>query len=486
MKTYKFSCSKFIFSILIFSFLVFLSEYGVCEQPTKRDYWPTSGWKTSTPEMQGMDSAKLLIADEFIQSRLPDAFSLLVVKSGYLVFEKYYSWGSPDKYAVVHSVTKSVMSALIGKALDMGYIDNLDQKLSEFLPEYITDESDPRKKTISLRHLLTMSAGFKWDDWGPEMRFWYTSPDWAKFTIQLPQENNPGDVFNYNSSTSHLLSIILSKSTKTSTLDFAKKNLFEPLGIQSAYWHQDPQGYYIGGFGLGLSARDLAKIGFLYLNKGCWNGQSIVSEYWVKESTDQQIQAFNHPIYGRFGYGYQWWVKKVDGCHSFRAWGRRGQFIVVVPELDLVIAVTSETAQPHPPTSIHYSPLFDLVAASVKRNRPPQKPLKAVKLPIDVKAFITDYNQARFNKDVVAMADSISDRFLHDGVTKQMALRFLSGTLSYASEAEIIFTKFEPQADKAIIDVVLKDKYFEAPFMIGSKLIKENGQWKWYGNQIQK
>ena len=486
MKIFNLSCSKKIFCILTLSLFSFLTEIAVCEQPKKREYWPTSGWRSSTPEMQGMDSAKLLIADEFIQNRLPDAFSLLVVKNGYLVFEKYYSWGSPEKYAVVHSVTKSVTSALIGIALDKGYLKSVDQKLIEFFPEYITDDLDPRKKEISLKHLLTMSAGFRWNDRGPVMGDWYTSSNWAKFTIQLPQENNPGEVFNYNSSTSHLLSIILSKSTKTSTLDFAKQNLFEPLGIQSAYWHQGPQGYYIGGFGLGLSARDLAKIGFLYLNNGYWNGQSIVSEYWVKESADQKIQAVSHPIYGTFGYGYQWWVKKVDDCSSFRAWGRRGQFIVIVPELDLVIAVTSKTAQPHPPTSIHYSPLFDLVAASVKRKRPPKKPLKAVELPTDVKAFITDYDQASFNKDVVTMADLISDRFLHDGVTKQMALRFLSGTLSYTSEAKIIITKFEPEGDEAKIDVLLKDKYFEAPFMTGSKLIKENGHWKWYGNQIPK
>ena len=450
------------------------------------EYWPTSGWKTSTPEQQGMDSAKLLIADEFIQNRLPDAFSLLVVKNGYLVFEKYYSWGSPEKIAVVHSVTKSVTSALIGIALAKGYLNSVDQKIIEFFPEYFADEIDPRKNEIRIKHLLTMSTGFSWNDWGPVMREWYTSSNWARFTIQLPLENSPGDVFNYNSSTSHLLSIILSKSTKISTLDFAKKSLFEPLGIQSAYWHQDPQGYCIGGFGLGLSARDLAKIGFLYLNNGYWNGQSIVPEYWVKESTDQQIQAVSHPIYGAFGYGYQWWVKNVDGCSSFRAWGRRGQFIVIVPKLDLVIAVTSETSQPHPPTSIHYSPLFDLVAASVNRERSPKKPLNVMELPTDVKAFITDYNQARFNKDVVKMADSISDRFLHDGVTKQMALRFLSGTGSYTSEAKIIITRFEPEGDEAKIDVLLKDKYFEAPFMIGSKLIKENGHWKWYGNQIPK
>jgi CubicO group peptidase (beta-lactamase class C family) len=156
------------------------------------------------------------------------------------------------------------------------------------------------------------------------MRNWYLSSDWVKSAIQLPQGNTPGDIFNYNSSTSHLLSAILSKSSETSTLDFAKQYLFEPLGIQSAYWHQDQQGYHIGGFGLGISARDLAKLGFLYLNNGYWNGRNIVSESWVNESTSQQIQAASHPIYGEFQYGYQWWVKKVDGCKSYRAWGRRG------------------------------------------------------------------------------------------------------------------------------------------------------------------
>ncbi len=176
-----------------------------------------------------MDSAKLLIADEFIQNRLPDAFSLLVVKNGYLVFEKYYSWGSPEKYAVVHSVTKSVTSALIGIALDKGYLNSVDQKLIEFFPEYITDESDPRKKEISLKHLLTMSAGFKWNDRGPSMRNWYSSSDWLKFAIQLPQENNPGEVFNYNSSTSHLLSAILSKSTEDQHVGFCKEKPFRTI-----------------------------------------------------------------------------------------------------------------------------------------------------------------------------------------------------------------------------------------------------------------
>ena len=316
------------------------------------------------------------------------------------------------------------------------------------------------------------------------MRTWYSSSNWVKSAIQLPQENIPGEIFNYNSSTSHLLSAILSKSSEMSTLDFARQYLFEPIGIQSAYWHQDQQGYHIGGFGLGLSARDLAKLGFLYLNNGYWNGRNIVSESWVNESTRQQIKAVSHPIYGIFGYGYQWWVKKVDGCNSFRAWGRRGQFIVVVPELDLVIAVTSNPGQPHPPTSIHYNPLFDLAAAAVKRSKPLKKPLVAVDLPPDVKSFIADYNQARLSNDIETMSNLISDQFLYSGVAKNMALRFLKATSPYISEAKIIITRYEPGSDEVKIDVFLKDKYFEAPFMIDSKLIKEDGQWKWYGNQI--
>ena len=476
------SCRKVIILILAIILLAFLTEKAAGEQPKKRDYWPTNGWRTSTPELQGMDSTKLLIADEFIRDRLPDAFSLLVVKNGYLVFEKYYSWGSPEKYAVVHSVTKSVTSALIGIALEKGYLNSLDQKLIEFFPEYLKDESDLRKKEISLNNLLTMSAGFEWNDRGAVMRYWYSSLDWAEFTLELPLENNPGDKFNYNSSISHLLSIILTKASKTGTLDFANQNLFGPLGI-SGYWHQDPQGYHIGGFGLSLTARDLAKIGFLYLNNGYWNSQSIVPENWVKESTSLQIEAFRSPLYGRFGYGYHWWVKKVDGVDSFRAWGRRGQYIVIVPELDLVIAVTSQTAMPHPPTSIHYSPLFDIVAAAVKRKRPPKKALKAAELPPDVDAFLMDYSQARLNKNMATIAEFISDRFLYDGATKQMALRFMSGTLPYISGTEIIITRFEPEGDEVKIDVWLKDKYFESLFMTETRLIKENDQWKWYGNQ---
>ena len=475
------SCCWVAFTLLAVCF-----GHATGEQPKPRDYWPTNGWEASTPEMQGMDPAKLMIADEFVRQRLPDAYSLLVVRNGYLVFEKYYAKGHPDRYAVVHSVTKSVMATLIGIALEKGYLKNVDQHMADYLPSYFTDEMDPRKRDITIEHLLTMSAGFKWDDWGPELYDFIWSEDPAGYAINRAQVNDPGTVFNYNSSISHLLSVILTKASDTTTFEFADHHLFKPLGIRHRAWSSDIQGFYYGGFGLALSARNLAKIGFLYLNNGFWDGRSIVPEVWVKASTRQQIQARTHPIYGEFAYGYQWWVKDVDGLSSYRAWGRRGQFIVVVPGLDLVIAVTSDPGQPHPPTSMHYTPLFDLVAAAVKRERPPETSLVEVDLPPDVMAFIDAYNQARYNQDLSKMSEMISDRFLYRGVTKKVAIRLLSSIMAYTAKAELVVTSCKPDADGVELDVWMKDKYFQSPFMISTRLVKEDGDWKWYGNQLRR
>lgn len=147
---------------------------------------------------------------------------------------------------------------------------------------------------------------------------------------------------------------------------FANQNLFKPLGIQPRLWKQDAQGHNTGHGGLYLSARQMAKFGFLYLNDGNWDGKQIVSADWIEKSTQGRVTAGTN-----YHYGYQWWVRPVAGCGSYRAWGRNGQFVVVVPELDLVIAVTSKTGLPGKPSG-HYSPLFDIVAeAVIDRNCPP-------------------------------------------------------------------------------------------------------------------
>jgi CubicO group peptidase (beta-lactamase class C family) len=332
-----------------------------------RDYWPTDGWKASSPEQQGLDSYKLTEALDFIQDHLPDVYSFIVVKNGYVVFEKYYKMGGPDRRAPIHSVTKSVMSALIGIALKREHFKSIDQKLAHFFPSYFSDELlDEETRDITLKHLLTMSAGFGWNDGaGLLFREWIRSPDLLEYTLQLPQIDGPGTKFNYNTSLSHILSIFLSTVTQTSTLEFARQHLFIPLGIQARFWSKDTKGFNTGGYGLHLTPHDLSKIGYLYVNNGFWDGQSIIPETWIKESTEQQMYIGHFSSAGEFGYGYQWWVKKVGGYDSFFAWGRRGQFIVVVPKLDLVFVVTSKAHPADSRTTLHYTHLFDLVANAV-------------------------------------------------------------------------------------------------------------------------
>ena len=206
-----------------------------------------------------------------------------------------------------------------------------------------------------------MSAGLQWKDKGSTHWDKYSNPEWLKLTIQLPQILDPGTYFNYNTTLAHILSVILSKTTNMSALEFANENLFKPLGIKNVKWERDPDGYNIGGFGLSMTARDLAKFGYLYLNNGYWSNSSIVPEHWVKESTKKHKE-----VYGALGYGYLWWTQNVDGSHSYKAWGRGGQFIVVVPDLDLVIVITSDIDPPDRETW-NYSFIFDAVASSVKR-----------------------------------------------------------------------------------------------------------------------
>jgi CubicO group peptidase (beta-lactamase class C family) len=338
-------------------------------KPRTRYYWPTNGWKTSSPEQQDLDPYKLTEALDFIHDYLPDVYSFVVVKNGYIVFEKYYKLGGPDHRAPIHSVTKSVISALIGIALKQEYFQGINQKLAYFFPSYFSDELlDEETKDITLKHLLTMSAGFEWNDNAVSIfRDWIRSPDRLEYTLQLPQIYEPGTRFNYNTSLSHILSIFLSTVTQTSALEFARQHLFNPLGIQARFWSKDTKGFNTGGYGLYLTPHDLAKIGYLYLNNGIWNGQPIIPGTWIKESTEQQIYIGHLSSAGEFGYGYQWWVKKVGGYKSFFAWGRRGQFIVVVPELDLVFVVTSEANPADSRTTLHYTHLFDFVANAVRK-----------------------------------------------------------------------------------------------------------------------
>ncbi len=293
-------------------------------------------WNVSTPEEYGLDAGMLANAYQEA-SKMPFLYSFLVIRDGTLIVEWYFNGADKNASYTVHSASKSFMSALIGIALRENYLSSLDQKLLDFFPEYITSNLDPRKFNITLKHLLTMKAGFRFyetaDDWIP----YWTSPDWVKYAIELPLMHNPGEDWHYSTPQTNLLSAILTKATNISTREFAEQYLFNPLQISIRHWHQDPQGYYTGGHEMFFTPRDMARFGYLYLNNGLIDGEQIIPAEWIEES----LQDYSGGLHGSVGYGYKWWLEKIGNNHTFSARGLGGQYIVNFPELNMIVVTTA-------------------------------------------------------------------------------------------------------------------------------------------------
>jgi hypothetical protein len=243
------------------------------ERSVSGDYWPTESWRTSTPEEQGMRAKTLEDMLSYIANQNHNFDSIVIIRNGYLIFEEYFdNRYSPETLHILYSVTKSITSALIGIAIDKGFIDNVSQRLIDFFPEKNIQNLDDRKKNITLEHILTMTAGFDWE--GPDdMEHTVQSSNPIEYILNVPMQYEPGTVWYYNGGCSHLLSAILTKVTGNSTLNFAREYLFNPLGITNVFWPIDPQGIYYGGQDILLNSHDMAKIGYLFLNNGTWNGE---------------------------------------------------------------------------------------------------------------------------------------------------------------------------------------------------------------------
>ena len=302
--------------------------------PAPGAYWPTEAWRTASPEEQGMDSQKLAEMLAAIQEKHLNLDSLLVVRNGYLVSETYFGSEKGTRHEL-YSCTKSFVSTLIGIALDQGYIDGIDRLVIDFFPQVAFANLDPQKQAMTLGDVLTMRTGLDWQEGDAAYAAMYRSPDWIKFMLDKPMALPPGSRFNYCSGCTHLLSAILQAATDMNSLDFAKKYLFEPLGISNVSWDTDAAGIPIGGWGLQLTPRDMAKLGYLYLREGEWEGQQIVSAGWVEAATQKHTDTGDER-----GYGYQWWT--YPSLQAYTALGRFGQTIFVIPSLDLVIVTTAE------------------------------------------------------------------------------------------------------------------------------------------------
>jgi len=274
-----------------------------------------------------------------VAASLPRLYSLTVSHRGTTVFEHYAKGRPATRAANVKSASKSIISALTGIAIERGLIKSAAQPIAAFFPE-LNKAADLRKRAITVEHLLTMRTGLESTS-GPNYGRWVTSPNWVAHALARPMITDPGTAMQYSTGTSHILSALLTRVSKTSTWQFAQSALGKPLGIQIARWPQDPQGIYFGGNDMLLTPRQMVAFGELYLRRGRVNGQQIVPAAWVDTSCVPRTSSRFDP--GR-EYGYGWWIDEVGGHTACYAWGYGGQFILVFRELDLVVAVTSSTA----------------------------------------------------------------------------------------------------------------------------------------------
>ncbi|HVO70164.1 MAG TPA: serine hydrolase [Aggregatilineaceae bacterium] len=311
-----------------------------------RDYWPTHGWRDSPPEDQGLDREGLQAAHEHLTRHVPHIDGLLVVRHGYLVYERYGGSAGPAKLHNVKSATKSVLSALIGIAIQTGDLAGVDEPLGYILPDAFGSISDRRKRAITVRDLLTMRSGLEWDEYGPSDIQMTASPDWVRFVLERPLAHLPGTAFNYSTGDTQLLSAALQMLTSLTALAFADLYLFGPLGILQRAWPADPQGITVGGAELALTPRDMAKFGYLYLNRGQWEGEVMVPAAWIEQSTQPNttFEPVSEDDCAELGYGYLWWLRPQGPFESFIAVGFAGQFIYVIPALDLVVVMTGDIA----------------------------------------------------------------------------------------------------------------------------------------------
>jgi CubicO group peptidase (beta-lactamase class C family) len=312
-----------------------------------------------------MSPDRLSDLTQALETQYRNINGLVIARKGRIAFEKYSNGFSPNDTHHVASVTKSVISALIGIAIDKGYIKSVNQKVLDFFPEYTAGANDFVKRAVTIRHLLTMTAPFAWKT-NNKLRFepldrLRRQRDWVTYTLNLMGQNGQLGGFQYCTAAPHLLSAIITRTTKMSAREFANQHLFRPVGMKEIAdyemkscgldevflnikgWIKDPSNVTVGGWGLTVTPRDMARFGFLYLNGGVWGDKQVISQAWVDEST-----ALNSNKYG-----YLWWLRDENGISAFSALGSGGNVICCIPQKDLVVAIASKvTGKPYDPWTL--------------------------------------------------------------------------------------------------------------------------------------
>jgi CubicO group peptidase (beta-lactamase class C family) len=286
------------------------------------------------------DAARLASVVEQAEA-LPRLRTLLIAQGERAVVERAFRGPGLDRPANVKSVAKTILSALVGIAIDHGVLAGVDQRIAPILRDKLPPDTDPRLAEITVGHLLAMRAGLERTS-GPYYGRWVTSPDWVRFALSRPFVDEPGGRMLYSTGSSHLLSAVLTRASGRSTLALARDWLGEPLGITIPPWPRDPQGVYFGGNDMLLSPRALLRFGELYRNGGLHEGRRVLPESWVRASWEPRVSS---PFTGH-AYGYGWFVAQARGHPVRYAWGYGGQMLYVVPSLGLTIVMTSDPTAP--------------------------------------------------------------------------------------------------------------------------------------------
>ncbi len=297
----------------------------------------------STPEAEGVSSASI---EKFIRSFNPEKHelhSIMIIRHGKVISENWWAPYRSDMKHSMYSISKSWTSTAIGFAVSENRIRVQDQVIS-FFPEYQDLSKNPFMADLKIQDLLTMSVGHEKE---PLRSVIMMQSDWIRGFLAWPIVGQPGTKFLYNTLSTYMLSAILQKVTGQSVLEYLEPRLLKPLGITGIDWEKDPKGINTGGWGIRVKTEDLAKLGLLYLNHGRWNGKQILSAAWVKEATTKHIdqnpmasQAKKDSSDWLQGYGYQFWRSRNQ---SFRGDGAYGQYMIVMPEQDAVVIITSES-----------------------------------------------------------------------------------------------------------------------------------------------
>lgn len=381
-----------------------LSIISCSKRHAQTVHWPTTGWQTSAPEEQGIDGSILAALDKkFKEGEYGYVDSMLVIRNGYVVFNNSYdndyvkinegkdesphlfNYYNPEyhpfykgtKLHTLQSVTKSFASALIGIAIDQGKIPDVNVQVLDYFKGREIKHANEWKKRMTLENILTMKAGFEWDESIPiddpknPTLYMEHCDDWVDYVINLPMDKEPGTVFLYNNGASHLLSYILKEATGIYMDQYAEKYLFGPLGISNYYWKKTPKNLPDSEGGLYLEPLDLAKLGYLYLHGGMWEDKQIVSENWIKETVKPHSFASSADDKDwQRAYGYQWWLLPYDSADDsfvYGCLGYGGQYLLAAPQHNLLAVITGWNI--YEKNTISLKDLLETILKAVKKDQ---------------------------------------------------------------------------------------------------------------------